>query len=160
MSLSHASRLGWAPIAESNPELWSAMESERRRQHDKIELIASARTTSSRRSWRPRAPGSPTSTPRACPGKRYYGGCEFVDIAERLARERALELFPGAEHVNVQPHSGAQANMAAYFAVARAGRPGPGHEPRPRRPPDPRLAGQLLGPAVRDPRRTASREDD
>jgi glycine hydroxymethyltransferase len=55
------------------------------------------------------------------PGKRYYGGCEFVDIAERLAQDRALALFPGAEHVNVQPHSGAQANMAAYFSVLRPG---------------------------------------
>jgi glycine hydroxymethyltransferase len=55
------------------------------------------------------------------PGKRYYGGCEYVDVAERLAQARALELFPGAEHVNVQPHSGAQANMAAYFAVLRPG---------------------------------------
>ena len=52
------------------------------------------------------------------PGKRYYGGCEFVDVVERLAQERALALFPGAEHVNVQPHSGAQANMAAYFACS------------------------------------------
>jgi glycine hydroxymethyltransferase len=55
------------------------------------------------------------------PGKRYYGGCEYVDVAERLAQERALELFPGAEHVNVQPHSGAQANMAAYFSVLQPG---------------------------------------
>ena len=55
------------------------------------------------------------------PGKRYYGGCEFVDVAERLAQERALALFPGAEHVNVQPHSGAQANMAAYFSVLQPG---------------------------------------
>jgi glycine hydroxymethyltransferase len=55
------------------------------------------------------------------PGKRYYGGCEFVDIAETLAQERALALYPGAEHVNVQPHSGAQANMAAYFSVLQPG---------------------------------------
>ena len=55
------------------------------------------------------------------PGKRYYGGCEYVDVAERLAQERALALFPGAEHVNVQPHSGAQANMAAYFSVLEPG---------------------------------------
>jgi glycine hydroxymethyltransferase len=55
------------------------------------------------------------------PGKRYYGGCEFVDVAENLARDRALALFPGAEHVNVQPHSGAQANMAAYFSVIEPG---------------------------------------
>ena len=59
------------------------------------------------------------------PGKRYYGGCEYVDIAERLAQERALALFPGAEHVNVQPHSGAQANMAAYFSVLEPGDPDP-----------------------------------
>jgi glycine hydroxymethyltransferase len=57
------------------------------------------------------------------PGKRYYGGCEYVDIAETLAQERALALFPGAEHVNVQPHSGAQANMAAYFSVLEPGDP-------------------------------------
>jgi glycine hydroxymethyltransferase len=55
------------------------------------------------------------------PGKRYYGGCEFVDVAETLAQERALALYPGAEHVNVQPHSGAQANMAAYFSVLQPG---------------------------------------
>jgi glycine hydroxymethyltransferase len=55
------------------------------------------------------------------PGKRYYGGCEYVDVAERLAQERALALFPGSEHVNVQPHSGAQANLAAYFSVLDAG---------------------------------------
>src|SRR4051812_41868966 len=55
------------------------------------------------------------------PGKRYYGGCEYVDIAERLAQARALALFPGSEHVNVQPHSGAQANMAAYFSVLQPG---------------------------------------
>ncbi|KAJ8136827.1 hypothetical protein OY671_009960, partial [Metschnikowia pulcherrima] len=55
------------------------------------------------------------------PGKRYYGGCEYVDIAEVLAQKRASALFPGSEHVNVQPHSGAQANMAAYFSVSRPG---------------------------------------
>jgi hypothetical protein len=55
------------------------------------------------------------------PGRRYYGGCEYVDEAERLAQQRALALFPGAEHVNVQPHSGAQANMAAYLAVLEIG---------------------------------------
>ena len=55
------------------------------------------------------------------PGRRYYGGCEHVDVAENLARTRALALFPGSDHVNVQPHSGAQANMAAYFAVLRPG---------------------------------------
>ena len=64
------------------------------------------------------------------PGKRYYGGCEFVDVVERLAIERAKELF-GAEHVNVQPHSGTQANMAVYFAIAQARRHADGHGPRP-----------------------------
>ena len=69
------------------------------------------------------AQGSPLTNKYAegLPGKRYYGGCEFVDLAERLAQQRALDLFPGAEHVNVQPHSGAQANMAAYFSVLTPG---------------------------------------
>jgi glycine hydroxymethyltransferase len=69
------------------------------------------------------AQGSPLTNKYAegLPGKRYYGGCEFVDVAERLAQQRALDLFPGAEHVNVQPHSGAQANMAAYFSVLSPG---------------------------------------
>jgi glycine hydroxymethyltransferase len=69
------------------------------------------------------AQGSPLTNKYAegLPGKRHYGGCEFVDVAERLAQERALALFPGAEHVNVQPHSGAQANMAAYFSVLTPG---------------------------------------
>ncbi len=120
MSLSHASRLGWAPIAEIDPELWSAMESERRRQHEKIELIASENyvfgaVMEAQGSW------LTNKYAEGLPGKRYYGGCEFVDIAEDLARDRALGLFPGAEHVNVQPHSGAQANMTAYFSVAQPG---------------------------------------
>src|SRR4051794_1395550 len=109
-----------ATIAEIDPELWAAMESERRRQHDKIELIASENYTSAAVM---EAQGSWLTNKYAegLPGKRYYGGCEFVDVAENLARDRALELFPGAEHVNVQPHSGAQANMAAYFSVIEPG---------------------------------------
>jgi glycine hydroxymethyltransferase len=115
-----ASSLGWAPIAEVDPELWEAMLGERRRQHDKIELIASENYTfgavmEAQGSW------LTNKYAEGLPGKRYYGGCEFVDVAEELARERALALFPGAEHVNVQPHSGAQANMAAYFAVLEPG---------------------------------------
>jgi len=103
--------LAWAPIADVDPELWEAMVGERRRQHDKIELIASENyvygaVLEAQGSWRT---------------KRYYGGCEFVDIVERLAQERALQLFPGAEHVNVQPHSGAQANMAAYLSTVNPG---------------------------------------
>ena len=96
------------------------MEGERHRQHDKIELIASENYTSAAVM---EAQGSWLTNKYAegLPGKRYYGGCEFVDVAEELARDRALQLFPGAEHVNVQPHSGAQANMAAYFSVIEPG---------------------------------------
>jgi glycine hydroxymethyltransferase len=110
------SRLAWAPIAEVDPELWEAMVGERRRQRNKIELIASenyafAAVLEAQGSW------LTNKYAEGLPGKRYYGGCEYVDVAERLAQERALELFPGSEHVNVQPHSGAQANMAAYLSV-------------------------------------------
>ncbi|TAK01115.1 MAG: serine hydroxymethyltransferase [Chloroflexota bacterium] len=112
--------LGWATLAEVDPELWSAMLGERHRQHAKIELIASENYTfaavmEAQGSW------LTNKYAEGLPGKRYYGGCEYVDIAETLAQERALALFPGAEHVNVQPHSGAQANMAAYFAVLQPG---------------------------------------
>jgi glycine hydroxymethyltransferase len=113
-------RLGWAPLAEVDPELWSAMLQERRRQRDKIELIASENYTfaavmEAQGSW------LTNKYAEGLPGKRYYGGCEYVDVAEVLAQQRALALFPGAEHVNVQPHSGAQANMAAYFSVLNPG---------------------------------------
>src|SRR3954452_13862448 len=120
VSEASVSSAAWAPIAEVDPEVWAAMEAERRRQADKIELIASenyvhAAVLEAQGSW------LTNKYAEGLPGKRYYGGCEYVDIAENLARERALELFPGAEHVNIQPHSGAQANMAAYFAVLRPG---------------------------------------
>ena len=120
MTISHESRLGWASIEELDPDLWSAMEGERRRQHDKIELIASENYTfgavlEAQGSW------LTNKYAEGLPGKRYYGGCEFVDVAEILAQQRALALFPGAEHVNVQPHAGAQANMAAYFSVLDPG---------------------------------------
>jgi glycine hydroxymethyltransferase len=112
--------LGWARLADVDPELWKAMLLERDRQRDKIELIASENYTVSAVM---EAQGSWLTNKYAegLPGKRYYGGCEYVDIAETLAQERALALFPGAEHVNVQPHSGAQANMAAYFSVLQPG---------------------------------------
>ena len=71
------------------------------------------------------------------PGKRYYGGCEFADVVENLARDRAKQIF-GAEHANVQPHSGSQANAAAYMTRAVAGRHHAGPGPGARRPPDPR----------------------
>ena len=122
MSILERSALGWAPISDVDPELWSAMVGERVRQHDKIELIASenyafAAVMEAQGSW------LTNKYAEGLPGRRYYGGCEFVDIIEDLARDRALALFPGAEHANVQPHSGAQANMAAYFAVLEVGDP-------------------------------------
>jgi glycine hydroxymethyltransferase len=122
MTISERSDLGSAPISAVDPELWEAMLGERRRQHDKIELIASenyvsAAVMEAQGSW------LTNKYAEGLPGKRYYGGCEYVDIAETLAQERALALFPGAEHVNVQPHSGAQANMAAYFSVLEPGDP-------------------------------------
>jgi glycine hydroxymethyltransferase len=112
--------LAWAPISDVDPDLWAAMVGERRRQHDKIELIASENyvfgaVLEAQGSW------LTNKYAEGLPGKRYYGGCEYIDIAERLAQERALALFPGAEHVNVQPHSGAQANMAAYLSSVSPG---------------------------------------
>src|SRR3954467_15733838 len=119
MGISQQVRPG-ASIADVDPELWAAMEGERHRQHDKIELIASENYTAAAVM---EAQGSWLTNKYAegLPGKRYYGGCEYVDVVENLARDRALRLFPGADHVNVQPHSGAQANMAAYFAVLKPG---------------------------------------
>jgi glycine hydroxymethyltransferase len=112
--------LGWARLADVDPELWGAMVQERDRQREKIELIASENYTfaavmEAQGSW------LTNKYAEGLPGKRYYGGCEYVDIAETLAQQRALALFEGAEHVNVQPHSGAQANMAAYFSVLQPG---------------------------------------
>jgi glycine hydroxymethyltransferase len=120
MSISAPEGLALESIAQLDPVLWEAMLGERRRQHDKIELIASenyvsAAVLEAQGSW------LTNKYAEGLPGKRYYGGCEYVDVAERLAQERALALYPGAEHVNVQPHSGAQANMAAYFSVLQPG---------------------------------------
>ncbi len=120
MTISRPRGLALESIAELDPVLWEAMQGERRRQHDNIELIASenyvsAAVMEAQGSW------LTNKYAEGLPGKRYYGGCEFVDIAERLAQDRALALYPGAEHVNVQPHSGAQANMAAYFSVLKPG---------------------------------------
>jgi len=116
MTLTHGQWLDDAPIASVDPEVWAAMVAERDRQFWKIELIASENYTSAAVM---EATGSWLTNKYAegQPGKRYYGGCEYVDVVERLAEERALALFPGAEFVNVQPHSGAQANTAAYLAV-------------------------------------------
>ncbi|MGH2498781.1 MAG: serine hydroxymethyltransferase [Candidatus Limnocylindria bacterium] len=106
-------------IERVDPELYAAIEGERRRQVDKIELIASENYTSAAVL---EAVGSVLTNKYAegYPGRRYYGGCEWVDVAETLAIERAKALF-GAEHANAQPHAGAQANMAAYAAVLQPG---------------------------------------
>ncbi|HAP54498.1 MAG TPA: serine hydroxymethyltransferase [Spirochaetaceae bacterium] len=106
-------------IKEYDPELWSAMEREELRQRDKLELIASENYTSAAVR---EAVGSVLTNKYAegYPGKRYYGGCEFVDIAENLARDRAKRLF-GCDYANVQPHAGSQANMGVLFAVLEPG---------------------------------------
>ncbi len=106
-------------LQAADPEVAAAVTAELARQRDKIELIASENFTSRAVMA---AQGSVLTNKYAegYPGKRYYGGCECVDVAEELARERAKKLF-GAKFANVQPHSGAQANMAAYFALLNPG---------------------------------------
>jgi len=103
------------PLSVVDPEVYDAIQHELERQHGRLELIASENFTSEAIL---QATGSVFTNKYAegYPGKRYYGGCEFVDVVEDLARERAKKLF-GAEHANVQPHSGSQANQAAYAAV-------------------------------------------
>src|SRR5512141_3288760 len=106
-------------IAGFDPELATALDHERVRQEDHIELIASENYASPRVL---EAQGSDLTNKYAegYPGKRYYGGCEYVDIAEQLAIDRAKKLF-GADYVNVQPHSGSQANAAVYQALVKPG---------------------------------------
>lgn len=106
-------------LAATDAEIYAAIAAERRRQNESIELIASENFVSQAVL---EAAGSVMTNKYAegYPGRRYYGGCENVDVAERLAIQRAKELF-GAEHVNVQPHSGSQANMAVYFSVLQPG---------------------------------------
>ena len=107
------------PLAEVDPEVYEAIQHETERQHAQLELIASENFTSEAVL---EATGSVFTNKYAegYPGKRYYGGCEFTDIVENLARDRAKKLF-GAEYANVQPHSGSQANQAAYSAVLSPG---------------------------------------
>ena len=102
-----------------DPEIFTAIKAEAARQHEGLELIASENFVSGAVL---EAMGSVLTNKYAegYPAKRYYGGCEYVDVVEDLARGRAKELF-GADHANVQPHSGAQANMAAYFAFLQPG---------------------------------------
>lgn len=110
-----------ALLAAQDPEIYQAIELERGRQSNGIELIASENYVSAAVLA---AMGSVLTNKYAegYPGKRYYGGCEFVDIAERIAIDRAKQLF-GADHANVQPHSGAQANEAVYLALLQPGDP-------------------------------------
>ncbi len=107
------------PLYEVDPQIANAIDNEVRRQHEGLELIASENFVSEAVL---EAAGSVFTNKYAegYPGKRYYGGCEFTDVVENLARERAKNLF-GAEHANVQPHSGSQANQAAYAAVLQPG---------------------------------------
>jgi len=107
------------PLSEVDPDIAAAIDNETRRQHEGLELIASENFVSEAVL---EAMGSVFTNKYAegYPGKRYYGGCEYADVVENLARERAKQLF-GAEHANVQPHAGSQANMAAYSAVIQPG---------------------------------------
>jgi glycine hydroxymethyltransferase len=109
----------WRTLAATDPEIAQAISDEQHRQNSGLELIASENFVSQAVL---QAAGSVMTNKYAegYPGKRYYGGCEFVDVAESLAIARAKELF-GAEHANVQPHSGAQANMAVYFTLLKPG---------------------------------------
>jgi glycine hydroxymethyltransferase len=108
-------------LAQTDPEVFDATQREKQRQQENIELIASENFVSPAIL---EAAGTVLTNKYAegYPGRRYYGGCEYVDIAEQLAIDRAKQLF-GAEHVNVQPHSGSQANMAVYFATLQHGDP-------------------------------------
>src|SRR5437899_2410690 len=107
------------PLYEVDPQIANAIDNEARRQHEGLELIGSENFVSEAVL---EAAGSVFTNKYAegYPGKRYYGGCEFADVVENLARDRAKQLF-GAEHANVQPHAGSQANMAAYGAVLQPG---------------------------------------
>ena len=109
----------YRPLYESDPQIAAAIDNEARRQHEGLELIASENFVSEAVL---EAAGSVFTNKYAegYPGKRYYGGCEYADVVENLARDRAKQLF-GAEHANVQPHAGSQANMEAYAAVLQPG---------------------------------------
>jgi glycine hydroxymethyltransferase len=107
------------PLAEADPEVYDAIQAEIARQHSQLELIASENFTSEA-VLEAAASVFTNKYAEGYPGKRYYGGCEFTDVVEDLARERAKQIF-GAEHANVQPHSGSQANQAAYAAVCAPG---------------------------------------
>ena len=147
-----------APLAEVDPELAAVLTGELGRQRGTLEMIASE-------NFAPRAvleaQGSVLTNKYAegYPGKRYYGGCEYVDVAEDLALDRAKALF-GAEYANVQPHSGAQANAAVHDGADQPRRPHPRARARARRPPHARHAAQLLRQALRGRRLRRGPADD
>ena len=151
-------QLTTAGLDQLDPEIADLLGREVERQRNQIELIASENFT-----W-PAILEAVGSTPtnkyaEGYPGKRYYGGCEVVDEIEQLAIDRAKELF-GADHANVQPHAGAQTNMAVYMAVLKPGDTILSLELSARRPPDARAQGQLLRPAVHDcPLRRLARDE-
>src|SRR5207248_899562 len=109
----------YRPLYEADPQIAAAIDNETRRQHEGLELIASENFVSEAVL---EAAGSVFTNKYAegYPGRRYYGGCEFSDVVENLARDRAKQIF-GSEHANVQPHSGSQANAAAYAAILQPG---------------------------------------
>src|SRR5690625_674663 len=106
-------------VKQTDYDVYEAIQLEKKRQQKKIDVIASENFVTEAVM---EAMGSVLTNKYAegYPGRRYYGGCEYVDIVENLARDRAKELF-GAEHANVQPHSGAQANMAVYLSILKPG---------------------------------------
>ena len=135
-----------ASLAETDPEIADAVRRELGRQRDEIELIASENIVSQAVL---EAQGSVLTNKYAegLPGRRYYGGCQYVDVAENLAIERVTKLF-GCEFANVQPHSGASGQRRRLHGADAARRHLHGAQPRRRRPSDPRLAGQHVGPLV------------
>jgi glycine hydroxymethyltransferase len=108
-----------APLAQADPEIAAQIENEVVRQHEGLEMIASENFVS-RAVLEAAGTVFTNKYAEGYPGKRYYGGCEFADVVENIARDRAKQLF-GAEHANVQPHSGSQANAAAYMAIINPG---------------------------------------
>src|SRR5256886_14000425 len=107
------------PLHEVDPELWAAVQQENQRQEDHVELIASE-NYASRAVLAAQGSQLTNKYAEGYPGKRYYGGCEYVDIAEQLAIDRARQLFR-CDYPNVQPHSGSQANQAVYMAALNPG---------------------------------------
>ena len=151
MTISQPRGLALESIAEVDPELWEAMQGERRRQHDKIELIASenyvsAAVMEAQGSW------LTNKYAEGLPGKRYYGGCEYVDVAETPRPGARPGALPGRRARQRPAALGRAGQHGRLLQRPRAGRPDPGHEPGPRRPPDPRHGAQLQRQAVRGPR--------